>query len=48
LKKVPNIKFHEHPSSGSRADTRKRIARQTVTTKLAGAFRYFANALTDI
>ena len=31
---VPYIKFHENPSSGSRADTRGR----TVITKLPGAF----------
>jgi len=48
LKKVSNIKFHGHPSSGSRVDTRRRTDRQTVTTKLVGAFRYFCIAPTDI
>jgi len=43
--KVPNIKFHGHPSSGSRGDTRRDgqterwMGRRVDVTKLIGAFR---------
>jgi len=41
--KVPNIKFHGHPSSRSRVDTRRKTDRQkdgrADVTKLIGAFR---------
>jgi hypothetical protein len=41
-----SIKFHGHPSNGSRADTfghtGGRIDEQTGKTKLLGAFRYYA------
>jgi hypothetical protein len=38
--KVPNIKFHGNPSSGSRADTRG----QAHMVNLIGAFRDYVNA----
>jgi len=40
FEKYINVKFHENPSSGSRAVP----CRRTDTTKLIVAFRNFANA----
>jgi hypothetical protein len=37
---VMNIQFHENPSSGSWADTRRYKEGRTDTTKLRGAFRH--------
>jgi hypothetical protein len=38
------MKFHENPSSGSRAATCGELDKQTDMTKLKGAFRDCANA----
>jgi hypothetical protein len=44
FEQVPNIKFHENPSNGSRVVPCERTNRQTDMTKLIVTFRNIANA----
>ena len=44
FEKVPNIKFHQNPSNGSRVVACGQTDGQTGMTKLIVAFNSFANA----
>ena len=39
--KIPNIKFHENPSNGSRADTCEKTEARREMVKVTGIFREF-------